>query len=459
MISGDIAKIPLEIYRRQGDSDREVHTSHPSYNAVRRQPNEDQSHYEWRRQMMIHALVWGNAYSVIQRNGRGDAVGLLPLLPDRTTCKRIKGRLIYATEIDHKLEYFDRFDIWHLKGMSFDGLTGLHPVCYARDTIGKILAREDFASKFFKRGGRVGGVLQLPWTKEKSTFDKKEEGFRKAYESDAAFKTVILRDNAKFHAAQASFADTQLVDVGKEDVKQVARILNIPPHKLGAEGNSSYNSLEQENQAYYDNCLSHWLTGIESECWMKMFLPKTRSANRLFFEHTIGALLWADSKTVASIGSNGIRSGWLKPNDVRKWFNLKSDPDGDALLVPSGMVAAGKVDPDPDPDDEEDPDETETETDDGDDVRSAIGKLIEETTLRLHKRLARHTLKAIRHHGFDLDDVAEENRSVAVAMFEQLQIASGSENDLTDNAIRSFLNPLMELPEGDIETLCNELIK
>ena len=314
--------------------------------------------------MIIHVLIWGNAYAIIERDGAGNAIGLLPLLPDRTTCKEIDGRMVYQSEIDGKLEYFDAYDIWHLKGISFDGKRGLELFAYARDAIGKILARENFASKFFKHGGRVGGTLQLKWSKDKQARDRKEHEFRKVYEDpDAAFKTVVLRDHAQFHAAQASFRDTQLVEVEQNDIRTVARLLNVPPHKLGAQGTTSYNSLEQENQAYYDNCLSHWLIGIESECHVKLFSPSEQRDNEIYFEHTVGALLWADSKTVAAIGSNGVRGGWIRPNEVRKWFNLPRHPDGDKLYVPSGMLILGEEDPDNDLDDDDDLDGTDMDTD------------------------------------------------------------------------------------------------
>ncbi len=432
MISGDVAKIPLEIYQRGEGTDRSIHADHPAYRLVRRQPNDEQSAFEFFRQMMVHALVWNNAYALIQRDGQGRPTGLLPLLPDRTDCRRLDdGRKVYRSEINHRMEYFDAWDIWHLKGISFNGLEGLDTIRYARHGFGKILARENFASKFFKNGGRVGGILQLPWTKEKSKLDRKEEGFRKTYESgDSAFKTVILRDNAKFHAAQASFSETQMVDVGKEDVKHVARILNMPPHKLGADGKSSYNSLEQENRSYYDNCLAQWLLAIENESWLKLFDRSTRDANQLYFEHTVGALLWADSKTVATIASQGVRSGWLTANEGRKWFNLNSNDAGDQLLIPSGMVPAPTA-----------ADDSETDDDPASDsnLRAAIDQMVSETARRFIKRLATHARKAAKQPGTFArwlhSDLESEHISIGRAMFDAVARAQQAIGDAeTDHA-------------------------
>ena len=35
-----------------------------------------------RETLMTHLLLWGNAYAQIIRNGRGEVIGLYPLMPD-----------------------------------------------------------------------------------------------------------------------------------------------------------------------------------------------------------------------------------------------------------------------------------------------------------------------------------------------------------------------------------------
>lgn len=438
MKSGDVAKIPLEIYKRGPNRSRELFTNHAAYRFVRYQANEDQSAFEWRRQMMCHRLVWNNCFSFIQRNGRGDTTGLYPLLPDRTRCKRIDGRLIYESEIGGKLHYFDSSDMFHLKGISFDGELGLDLIKFMRDAFGKILARIKFTSKFFKQGGRVGGILQLEPTRSKTKNDRIEEGFRKTYEGDdAAFKTVILRDNAKFMQAQGSFKDTQLVEVSQEDIRTIARITNTPPHKLGAIGSTSYGSLESENQAYYDNSLSHHFCEFESEAWLKLLQKPTRNSGKVFFEHTIQALLWSDSKNVAEVASKGVLAGWVLRNEARRWFNLNPIPGGDEPLIPSGMTTGG----DPDPDDSQDDERSKK-------LSEPLAQLIDETRSRFIKRLATHTNKQARKLGTDqITDWIEKTLEAdhlghGQRMFDAVQkletAATGSATDHATEILKRF---------------------
>ena len=50
----------------------------------------------FRETLMTHLLLWGNAYSQIIRNGKGEVVALYPLMPDRMKVDRDEhGRLYY----------------------------------------------------------------------------------------------------------------------------------------------------------------------------------------------------------------------------------------------------------------------------------------------------------------------------------------------------------------------------
>ena len=52
--------------------------------------------FVFRETLMTHLLLWGNAYSQIIRNGKGEIVALYPLMPDRMTVDRDEhGRLYY----------------------------------------------------------------------------------------------------------------------------------------------------------------------------------------------------------------------------------------------------------------------------------------------------------------------------------------------------------------------------
>jgi HK97 family phage portal protein len=352
LISGDVAKLPLNIYKRtpeQGDKGRVIDENHPGQRLLKYRPNAEMSAFKFWRRMMTHALLWSNAYALIERDETGNPISLLPLLPDRTSPHRTKaGVLFYVSEIGGELKGFAASNILHLEQISVNGLADCQLIYKARESFALSIAAENFASKYFSNGGRIGGILEMPAGMQKQGADNLEAGFRKTYEGlDTSFKTVILRDGAKFHQAQFTPEQTQMVSARTQQVKEVARWFNIPPHKLGDDSNASYNSLEQENRSYLNHCLSAWLKTIESECYLKILAPMEQESNSHFIEFNVGALIAADIATQYQIYRTGIEAGILSPDEVRAMQNLNPRPDnmGSKYLRPLNMEYAEQEQP------------------------------------------------------------------------------------------------------------------
>lgn len=361
LISGDVAKLPLNVYRRRPDlgvKGREVDEVHPAQKLVKYRPNAEMSAFKFWRRLMTHALIWSNAYALIERDALGNPVALLPLLPDRTAPARTRdGVLYYTSEIDGDLHGFAASNILHIEQISITGESDCQMIYKAREAFALALAAEQFASKYFRNGGRIGGILEVPQGMTKQGADNLESGFRKTYDQlDAAFKSVILRDGAKFHQGQFTPEQTQMLGARQEQVKEVARWFNIPPHKLGDDSKASYNSLEQENRAYLNGCLSHWLKTIEAECYLKLLTPAEQQQNSRFIEFNVAALVAADIATQYTIFRTGIEAGILSPDEVRAMQNLNPRPDGlgSKYLRPLNMEYA-----DQEPEPEETPAEME----------------------------------------------------------------------------------------------------
>ena len=91
-------RMPLDVYVRGENDSREIDEFHPAWYPVRRVANPYTASFILWRRLVFHALIWGNGYLWIDRNGRGDPIGLYNLLPDRTGPEVVKGELLYVTE-------------------------------------------------------------------------------------------------------------------------------------------------------------------------------------------------------------------------------------------------------------------------------------------------------------------------------------------------------------------------
>ena len=118
--------------------------------------------FVFRETLMSHLLLWGNAYAQIVRNGKGDVLGLYPLMPNKMKVDRDdKGNLYYeysrtsedANTLGKKQKVILRpSDVLHIPGLGFDGLVGYSPIAMAKNAIGLAIATEEYGAKFFANG-------------------------------------------------------------------------------------------------------------------------------------------------------------------------------------------------------------------------------------------------------------------------------------------------------------------
>lgn len=335
LISGDVAKLPLNPYRRRadlGDGGRELDRGHVSYQLVRKRANRQMHAFHFWRRLMVHALIWNHGFAVIERDLNGTPLAMYPLLPDRTQAEvQDDGSTIYASEVGGKLMGFFPSEIFHIRGIEVTGRADCRLVHKARDSWALGLAAQKMTAKFFSNGGRTGGILEIPTSYSKKASDNLEGGFRKAYETlDAAFKTVLLRDGAKFHESQKTAQEMQALEMRAEQVREVARFYNLPPHKLGESSGAtvSYNSLEQLQQDYLDTTLDHWLCTIAAEAEMKLLTESEHTSDSHYFEHNTAALLRTDLAARMEAYEKGIGMGILNPDEARAKENMNPRPDG-----------------------------------------------------------------------------------------------------------------------------------
>ena len=110
ILSEAVAGLPLQFYRYTADGGKEKAVDHPLYFLLHDEPNPEITSFVFRETLMTHLLLWGNAYSQIIRNARGEIIALYPLMPDRMTVNRDEnGQLYheYYMNTDDAHELFD----------------------------------------------------------------------------------------------------------------------------------------------------------------------------------------------------------------------------------------------------------------------------------------------------------------------------------------------------------------
>lgn len=335
-ISGDIASLPLVLYQRESDGGRRRAYERPLYPILHDSIGSITS-CMWVEAMVSNLLIRGNSYTRIYRDGFGSVSRLQPYDAYSLTSIRTDNfgfPLQYMFQTATGPEWVDRADMLHVRGLSSDGIFGRGVLDVAAESLGLATAEANYQSYFFGNNASPPGFLIVPGRANEQTLT----ALRKSWEDmhrgvKASGKPGILWEGMTYQANGSSPADSQLLELRKFSVNEIARWFNIPPIKLqDNSGSVSYNSGEIQARQYYDNCLRPWLTKIETELRMSLLTEQERGD--YYIEFLPGALLRADTVGRAQAYEIGIRSGYLSINDVRRMESLPPVEGGDVNLVP-----------------------------------------------------------------------------------------------------------------------------
>ena len=360
-ISSHIAQCPLNLHKITRDRNEKI-LNHAGYRLLRVAPNRYQTPYVFKRQLMTHALLWGNARAYIWR-GNGQ-VELIPLMPDRCLTQMIEGdkvhfykvhrdeRLSLAADIERELRQAREegrqsdvvvladSEVIHWHGLGFDGIVGKSVVEMARRSWSLGLGQESTEFNRQKKGYNGGLMLSAPAGLLRKEEDAKEflENFKKNHSGDDANPIGLLREGITAEVKGMSNSDAQFLESRKFQREDVMLWFSMPTMP-GDNASVSYNSLEQKNLTYRVDCLGPWMTTIEEECERKL-LTEAEVRNGYYFKFNDGAILRTDKQTTATIGATLIASRVVNPNEVREWFEMNPYEGGDEFENPAITTGA-----------------------------------------------------------------------------------------------------------------------
>lgn len=335
VLSQDVAKLPLILYRRTADGGRERATGHPMYRLMHDRPNSWQTSYLFRQWAQAHIGVSGNAYALKTKVG-GRVRELLPIHPDRVQVEQ--GRdwgLLY--KVDGKP--YNASDILHVRGLSLDGFTGVSVATHARQSLDLAFAQEQHASTLFSNGAMPRGILTIPQSlRDEKAIKRLSESFDTAFGGSNANRTAVLEEGMKYDKLSMSPEDAQFIQSREWQAYEIARWFRIPPHKVGLLKTATYSSLEQQNLEYVTDTLLSWLTNWEQELNRSLLTPAEQ--DEYYFEHLVDGLLRGDQKSRYQAYKDAILTGFMSRNEVRRLENMNPADGLDEFLYPYNMGPA-----------------------------------------------------------------------------------------------------------------------
>ena len=346
ILSEAIAGLPVHLYHYTETGSKEKAVGHPLYFLLHDEPNPEMTSFVFRETMMTHLLLYGNAYSQIIRNGKGEVIGLYPLMPNRMTVDRDdKGQIYYQYQVSDSdaptmkegTVNLKKEDVLHIPGLGFDGLVGYSPIAMAKNAIGLSIATEEYGAKFFANGATPGGILEYPGTVKDP--DRVRESWNKGFSGRNSHKVAILEEGMKYTPISISPNEAQFLETRKFQIDEIARIFRVPPHMVGDLEKSSFSNIEQQSLEFVKYTLDPWVSRWEQN--MARSLLTAEEKQNYFIKFNVDGLLRGDYQSRMNGYATARQNGWMSANDIRELENLDRIPaelGGDLYLINGNMT-------------------------------------------------------------------------------------------------------------------------
>ena len=338
IITQTVSTLPLFMYEKTATG-RILVDDHPVHDLFRISPNNLMTPLDFRQAMTAQLCLYGNAYALIERNGKR----ITSLTPFRVGCMtpvRIDNEVFYDLQTNKGLVRFTADQVLHIKAFGTDGIVGLSPLRYGAQAFGTTVATEQHAAHSFSSGGRPSGVLST----DRILLAEQREQIKAIYEnvqtSDGLF---VLEGGTTYQAISIPPDDLQMLESRKFQLSEIARMFGVPAFLINdTEKSTSWGTgIEQQNLGFLAYGLRAYLVQWEAAINSALF---TRAEQKKYYvEHAVEGLLRADSAARATFYTQMVSNGLLTRNEIRSLENFPPIEGANELTAQVNMAPLDKL--------------------------------------------------------------------------------------------------------------------
>lgn len=335
VLSESLASLPMNYCRRLAGGGNEVADDMHLHEVLHYQPNSWMTSFEFRELMQSWLLLWGNAYAHIKGSIEHGAVSeLIPLHPSRMEVKRLSnGRLRYyyrapATLADPNPEpdEYRQDEIFHLRWLSSDGVTGFIPTSLSRDAIALARATELHSSAYFGNGAKGGTYIETDQPHKPEALQRFRNQWDEAHRGPFnAYKTVVMPFGFKKKDDPVRNDTAQLIETRRYQLEEIARTYRVPAHLIGDLTNVRFNTVEQSAIDFVTFSLIPWCRRWEMACRRDLVVDD----KRYFVKFDTNALMAGDYEARSKFLREMANMGVLDVDEVRAQIGYNPLPDGE----------------------------------------------------------------------------------------------------------------------------------
>jgi len=334
-VAEDIAKLPIHLIEEKDGRRVKINTD-ASY-LVNMAPNEIMNPFDFKQAMIACAMLWGNGYGIIKRDGFGDPVAIDLYHPTDVNPQKVNQTVYYVV---NDLGTVSADDVIHIKGLSFNGVQGISVVRHAAESMGVALAAQRFGAKFFGNGANLQGVFTTPNSLTQTAYSRlKNDLVDKKKGIENSNSTQVLEEGLRYERIGIPPNEAQFIETRELGIEEICRWFRMPPHKLMHMNRATHANVEHMAMEYVTDTLLPWITRLEEEFNRKLLTEEQKRTQ--YFKVNVNALLRGDTQARAELYKALWGIGSISANEIREHEDMNPQgTQGDRYYVPLNFISA-----------------------------------------------------------------------------------------------------------------------
>ena len=327
LLGTDLGRIGIECCRADGS-----YVECPASTLLTGEANTYQSGHAWRAWMVASAITNGCGYSFIQRDNRGDAIALWPLLPGRIAVIWFGFEPRFLMD-GQQIDPYNIVQLMAGTGSMQNPYSCVSPLVRCASALSLSILQERVATSLAE-SGRVGKIsITHPGTLSTTAKLDLISGYiSKHITPEGATRPLVLDEGVRVERV-GDGALPGLLEDRKFQIMEISRALGIPPQMLYQSDAGALSSQIEMQRQYVEGTVAGWADRFATSLSSKI-LPQ---GVKLKFE--VGDLMRGNMRDIAASLKDLATTGALKLNDAREMLGLAYVDGGEQTLTPAASAS------------------------------------------------------------------------------------------------------------------------
>ncbi|GGP17231.1 phage portal protein [Oceanobacillus neutriphilus] len=313
-LSNTLASLPLKMYQ-----DYDVKHNQAS-DVLINNPNPNMHRSDFINKMEVSRNETGNGYAIIMRDIRFQPEALIPIDPSYVTpfINSDDESLWYEITGVGGTYYFHNMNMLHVKHITgASRWKGINPIEVLKNTLKYDRAVQEFSlSEMEKKDSfKIKYDANLDEEKQKRV----TESFRDFYRENGGI--LFEEPGVEINRLERKYFASDTLKSEQITKTRVANVFNVPVSFLNESEGQSYSSNEQMMIQFVQMTLTPTTTQYEQEFNRKLLSEEDRKKG-YYFKFNIMGLLRGDTAARTAFYQTMLRTGGMKPDEVRRFEDL-----------------------------------------------------------------------------------------------------------------------------------------